>query len=261
MTSRHAQRGGFTLIEVLLTLTIMAGILVTVTRILVSARTTRDTIHNMQEIELAGPAILQRIEDDLRAILVYDRDGRHALRLKNRTVYGFDADSLDFVCTTDGLMPFREQDGRPFLRADVNEVGYRLRANPDSDDFLELYRREDFGVDDQPFDGGGYALLHDRVKGFEVRAYRENGVDAEPEDTWGDDEEFTGLPAWVEIELTIELSPRLVREQLIDLKKTVTYRRVFRFPPGIVRALEIAPVPVVPRITAPVPSTATTPPQ
>jgi prepilin-type N-terminal cleavage/methylation domain-containing protein len=257
-------RSGFTLIEVLLTLTIMAGILVTVARILVSARTTRDTIHNMQEIELAGPAILQRIEDDLRALLVYDRDERQALRLNNRTLYGFDADSLDFVCTTDGLMPFRAQDNLPFLRADVNEVGYRLRPNPSSDDFLELYRREDFGVDDEPFEGGSYALLHDRVKGFEIRAYSENGVDAEPEDTWGDgNDEFTGLPAWIEIELTIELAPRLVREQIIDLKKTVTYRRVFRFPPAIVRALELAPVPVVPRITTPVPTTpgGSTPPE
>src|SRR6185503_21247483 len=58
-----ASGAGFTLIEVMLTLVIMAGIMVTITQILNAARTSRDAIHNIQEQQLAGPAILQQLEN------------------------------------------------------------------------------------------------------------------------------------------------------------------------------------------------------
>jgi hypothetical protein len=241
---------------VLLTLVIMAGIMVTITQILNVARSSRDTIHNIQEQQLAGPAILGLIERDLRAILVYDRDARLALRLESRVVAGFEADSLDFLCTTDGLLPFREHANDPFRRGDINEVGYCLRPNPESEDFLELYRREGFGVDDKPFEGGQYALLYDRVKGFDIRAFDEDGVDAEERESWGEENgEFVGLPARLEIELTLELAPRLVREQLVPVRNTVTYKRVFRFPPALQQAQELALVPAIPRIQKPTANT------
>jgi prepilin-type N-terminal cleavage/methylation domain-containing protein len=249
---RSHARSGFTLIEVLLALSIMAWIMLQMTMILQMARTSRDSIHNTQELQLAGPAILQRIESDLRALTLYDRDPRFALRVENHVVSGFEADSLDFVCTTDGLLHHREQANEPFRYADVNEVGYHLRPNPESDDFLELYRREDFGVDDRPFEGGAYAFLHDRVKGLEIRVYDEDGVDAEAEEAWGGDgDEFSGVPARLEIELTLEMAPRLVREQLVPMRSTVTYRRVFRFPAALLQAQEVGVVPVVPRLTKP----------
>jgi prepilin-type N-terminal cleavage/methylation domain-containing protein len=260
--SARLRTAGFTLIEVMLTLVIMAGIMVTVTQILNAARASRDAIHNIQEQELAGPAILQQIENDLRALTLYDRDPRHVLRIQNRVIAGFEADSLDFVCTTDGLLAFREHSNDAFRYADVNEVGYHLRARPDSDDFLELYRREDFGVDDKPFDGGEFAFLHDRVKAFEIRVYREDGVDAEPLEAWGGEgeEEYVGLPKWIEVELTLELAPRLVREQLVETHSTVTYKRVFRFPESLTLAQELGIVPVIPRITKPTTKTPDTAP-
>jgi len=256
MRTAHA-RSGFTLIEVLLTLGIMAMILLFITQILNDARRDRDTIHNVQEQQLAGPAILSQLESDLRALTIFDRDPRYALRIENRVIAGYEADSIDFVTTTDGLMPHRERANDPFRRADVNEVGYHLRANPDSDDFLEMYRREDFGVDDKPFEGGQFAFLHDRVKGFEIRVYREDGVDAEPEESWGasDTDEFVGIPARIEVELTLELAPRLVNEQLVVSRKTITYRRVFRFPATLAKAQEVALVPLVPRISKPAANT------
>lgn len=251
-TYPKGSRAGFTLIEVLLTLVIMAGIMLTMTQILSAARTSRDTIQNIQEQRLAGPAILDLVEADLRALTLFDRDARYALRVQNRVLAGYEADALDFVCTTDGMLPHRERANEDFRRADLNEVGFHLRPNPDSDDFLELYRREDFGVDDKPFEGGEFAFLHDRVKGFEIRVYEEDGVDAEPEESWGGEgDEFTGLPARLEIELTLELAPRLVREQLVITRKTITYKRIFRFPEGLRKAQDLAVVPLIPRITKP----------
>jgi len=250
---RNRRRAGFTLIEVLLTLVIMAGIMVAITQILNQVRGSRDRIQNVQEQQFAGPAILQQLESDLRALTTFNRDQRYALRIENRVLAGYEADSIDFVCTTDGLLPHRERENDPFLHADINEVGYHLRPNPDSDDFLELYRREDFGVDDKPFEGGQYAFLHDRVKGFEVRVYEEDGVDEDPLESWGDDDgEHVGLPARIEVELTIELAPRLVREQLVTVRNTVTYKRIFRFPASLRTAQEIGVQPMIPRIQPPV---------
>ena len=241
--TRHRQRtggaAGFTMVEVLLTLMIMGMILVSMTHILSAARTSRDTIHNIQETQLAGPAIMDRLERDLRGLVTFNRPRRELLRVVDRVIAGMDGDSLDFVTTNDGLIFYPE--GDQFLRADMNEVGYRLRANPADNDFLEIYRRESFGVDDEPFNGGTFTFLHDRVKGFSILVYTEDGIDAEDLEEWSvyedeDDPELQGLPVRLELELTLELSPRIMREQLpvarVDMRE-VTYRRVIRLPDSI----------------------------
>lgn len=226
-------RAGFTLIEVLLTLFIMSGILLSITQILRAARISRDTIHNIQETQLAGPAILDMIERDLRSLLVYNRTRAQHLRVLDRVMHGLDGDSIDFVSTTDGLVP-RFLDRRS-LRSDLNEVGYRLRPSPTYDDFLELYRREDMGIDDDPFEGGEFSFLHDRVKGFDIRVFTEDGPDAEPVDEWNGkrNPEQVGVPARLEITLTLELSPRIAREQIRIQsleRRTQVYKRVIRLP-------------------------------
>lgn len=243
-------RSGFTLVEVMLTLLIMAMIMVSITQILTAARRSRDSIHNIQERLLAGPAILDRLERDLRSTFLLNRDPRTFLRVRDRVLSGYDADSIDFVCAVDSLVPFRENDGEHFRRADFNEVGYHLRLSPASDEFLELYRREDLGVDDEPFAGGTFAFLHDRVKAFDIKVYDEDGPEAEPIDYWGtdDEDENIGLPKRLEIELVIELAPRLIREQLHHDPRTMTYKRVFRFPESLLLAQERQVIPVIPNM-------------
>jgi prepilin-type N-terminal cleavage/methylation domain-containing protein len=254
------RRAGFTLVEVLLVLMIMGGIMLSMTQILTAARTSRDTIHNIQETQNVGPAILDILERDLRGVLTYDATRMNHLRVKNRVILGFDADSLDFVTTTDSLS-IRSEDDR-FVRADGNEVGYRLRPSPDNDQLLEIYRREGYAVDDKPFEHGTFLLLHDRVKGFEIQCWAEDGPDAEPVDEWGvaEGDENIGLPARIEISMTLELAPRLVNEQLIVApidRRTIVYKRVIRLPESLRRDEEMIPIPVVPRVPA---ATTTTPP-
>jgi type II secretory pathway component PulJ len=243
-------RGGFTLAEVLLTLLIMGGIMVSVTQILHAARVSRDTIHYVQETELAGPAILDLVERDLRAVFTFDRPRQAQFRVVNRVMLGLDGDSLDFVTATDSLLLHLHRD-QPVV-SDVNEVGYRLRPNPLNDDFLEIYRRESPGVDDKPFEGGRFAFLHDRVKVFDVLVFAEDGPDAEPLEDWGQssDQERQGLPARVEITLVLELAARLPREQLriVSLdRRTVTYKRIIRLPESLRRSEAELPVAVVPQ--------------
>jgi prepilin-type N-terminal cleavage/methylation domain-containing protein len=265
LRTRVAERAGFTLVEIMVTLLIVGGIMVSVTQILQAARLSRDTIHNLQETQLTGPAVLDLIERDLRALVAYDLPKPSILRVKNRVVSGLDADALDFVASTDSLLGF-ELDNR-LVRSDWGEVGYRCRVRPDDDDFLELYRREGLGVDEEPFEGGSWVFLSDRVKQFDIQVYYEDGPDAEPKEgfdaaeekpsilQWGGKKiEETGLPVRLEISLTLELAPRLVREQIRFLsneKRLVTYKRVVRMPQSLFGTLVVGPTPRVPEITKP----------
>jgi prepilin-type N-terminal cleavage/methylation domain-containing protein len=247
----RTRRAGFTLVEVLITLLIMSGIMVALAEILTAARTARDTVHNVLETQTAGPAILDLLERDLRGILTYDTTRVQQLRIKQRVVMGFDADSIDFVTNTDSMV-LHQIDDR-FVRADVNEVGYHLRPAPANDQFLEIYRRESFGVDEEPFDGGNFQFLHERVKAFDIQVFRKDGPDEEPVDHWNTEEgsEDIGLPARIEITLTLELAPRIVHEQLrvapVD-RRTVVYKRILRMPEVLRVAEAKIPIPAIPTV-------------
>ena len=85
---------------------------------------------------------------------------------------GLDGDSLDFVATTNSLVTRYDRDR--YLQSDVNEIGYRLRPNPNYDDFLEIYRREDMGVDDDPTEGGKYYKVCDGVRSLRLDWFAED---------------------------------------------------------------------------------------
>jgi len=227
----------------------MGLMLAGITQILSSVRTTRDLVHNIQETQLAGPSILDLVERDLRGIFTTSLPTEFHLQVKNEVILGEDADRMDFFTTTDSLLWSGENER--YVRADFNEVGYCLRPSPLNDDFLEIYRREGFGIDDEPMMGGRYTFLHDRVVSFDIQIYAEDGPDAEPVEEWGldpSDPETQGLPASIHITLQIELAPRLTAEQLghLRLKQKRSYERIIRFP----EALRVAEA-EVPRLGVP----------
>jgi prepilin-type N-terminal cleavage/methylation domain-containing protein len=257
VVERIRARAGFTLIEILVAIMIMGLMLLSITKLLNAVRTTRDRIHNIQETQLAGPAIIDMIERDLLGIVTINVPRAYHLRIKNRIELGRDADRIDFVTTSDGLVLIPQDDR--LVRADYNEIGYVTRPNPNDDHFLELYRREGFGVDDEPFEGGSYTFLHDQVRDLSIEIFEEDGPDIEPLEEWGmdpDDPERIGLPASIRISLTLELAPRLLREQIeMDSsdKRTVTYHRIIRFPQWL-RVAEDE----IPRLAVPTPPTGST---
>ena len=246
------KNSGFTLVEVLLTLLIMSGILLALTQLLTAARRSKDTIHNIKEHQLAGPAILDLIEADLRGLFIYNRTRINHISIENDVTSGLDSDRIDFITTTDNLALRFDGDDMPSTY-DINETGYVLRPNPSYDEFLEIYRREDASVDDEPFSDGVFQFLHDRVKGFNIKVYEEDGPDAESEEQWGaEGSENIGIPAWLEIELTLELAPRLAREQVLFISRdrsTVTYHRVIRLPEDLRLEENRIPIPAVPAAT------------
>ena len=251
---------GFTLVEVMLALLIMSGMMLAITQVLSSARSARDLIHNAQESQLAGPAILDLVSRDLAAMVVANRPELDLLRVEDNAQFGLDSDRIDFVTSTDSVLITPNDSGTRYLRATTNEVGYVLKSNRDFEgEFLELWRREGFGVDDEPFEGGRFTFLHDRVRGFEVLVFDENGPDAEPIESWGiatADEEFRGLPVRIEIRLELELAPRLINEQstfMPEQKRRVVYQRMIQIPQRLKDARSVRPVPVIPEILPVVP--------
>lgn len=255
---RRTTRAGFTLVEIVVVLLIMSLLLVSMTQILNGARSTRDLIHNIQETQLVGPAILDAVERDLRAAFMLGRAREQHLSVRNRIVSGLDADTLEFVTATTGLMVVEDPRRRMFVRPDYAAVAYLARQNPRDSDFLELYRRESFGIGEDPSRDARYAFLSDRIRGFDVAVFEEDGPDAEPLEQWGEEgSERIGLPARLEITLTLELSPRLVREQLTVTplsRRTLTYRRVIRFPENLREATVMQPLPAIPDIRPPDPA-------
>ena len=228
------RRSGFTIVEVLIAVAVMSLMLVSILKVLSAVRLTRDRIHNKQETQLAGPIIMDLIWEDLRGLHVLGRAKPEHLKVTDRVQYGLDADRIDFVTTTSSREPVWI-DGE-VRRAQVCEVSYVTRPNPEDDEFLELYRREDYGVDDEPFAGGQYTFLTNRVKSFSIEVFTEDDPDAEPVFDWGNpdssDEETQGLPASVVISMTLENAPRLLQEQLefsSTQLMTVTYKRTIRF--------------------------------
>lgn len=229
--------GGFSLVEVMIVSMIMGMMFVSISKLMTVARQTRDTIHNYQETQLAGPAILEMIVSDINGIFTLNRERAFWLDITDRTVNGQDADRIDFITTSDSLvaLPDGVDDDEPSI-SDVNEVGYVLRPSEENDEFLEMFRREDFGIDEEPMRGGQYTFLSDRVKGFSIEVFAEDGPDSDPVDEWGasaNDPELTGLPAFIRMTLTIELNPRIDRESLNFTgsdRRTIDYVRIIRFP-------------------------------
>jgi len=227
------KRQGFSLLEVVIALAIMGMVMVAVMQTLDGTRLAVDTIHNIMETENTGPRVMAQIRQDLDAIAVNDvKDGR-VMKGENQTLLGAQADRIDLITTRRGSLPMDLAGRRnELIFAPITEVGYRMRQNPRSRDFLELYRREDPMVDDEPFRDGSYTLLYDRVVSLDIRYLDHPDVTPNWVDDW-DSEMRDGLPFAIDIFLEIEVQPRRSLESLGILganRSRLEFAEVFHMP-------------------------------
>lgn len=225
-------RAGFTLIETLLAVMISGMIMTAVLASVSYTQSAVDAVHNVIETENAGPRILAQIREDLSRMCVYDADEYRVFLGEDHSIAGADADRMDFLVRRRSTRPQLDFSTGRRVYAPLVEVGYRLRQNPESSDFLELYRREDFLHDEDPFRDGSFTLLYDRVVNFQVRYLERPELDPIYEDNW-DSEEMEGLPFAIEIELEIEIQPRVSRESLGILganRARYTYQDIITLP-------------------------------
>jgi type II secretion system protein J len=199
---RSAWQRGFTLIEVLVTMFIVAIVMFVMFQVFAATLDTRHTVAALEEPLTAGPRILTLLERDLQALWHYNIKGNRVLLGQNRTLAGIQADRIDFLCTrpTCGVVKLEDESGR---RTTLAEVGYWLREDRSNTGLLELWRREDPLVDDEPWKGGTFQLVHDRMRSFNITYFDSLGREAEPIEEW-DAEKRGALPRRLRVRFEVE---------------------------------------------------------
>ncbi len=206
----------------------------------------RNLADNWSLAEKEGPAILDAIEEDLRAVLFYNLEPEKVFRGRDNGV----SDVLDLVCQRRMSRSPEEISDAMSGPADVIEVGYRLRPNPADNSRFEMWRREDLGVDDDTTQGGRYELLTRKVIAFDITYFKKAGDDAEEFYEWPPDEETFGLPFRMRMRLTMQVDVRDV--PLERTPRQLTYVRNFIFPTDVRFSMKRRMRPYIPEILGPV---------
>jgi type II secretion system protein J len=207
------RRDGFTLIELMLAVLILAIMMSIIYGVVVSTVTAARRVEEITATSEIGPAILTQIRIDLEAAFL-PKEGEYFVATK-RTGGGASRDRIDFVS---GVMAYGSENGIEEARFhSVNEVGYQMIESRKDPSVGILYRREDYFIDSDPLKGGRLTELYDRVRSFNLRF-----LDGE---TWRGDwnsKGQKGLPKAVEIELKILVTDREKPSEQ-TFKTTVTF--------------------------------------
>jgi prepilin-type N-terminal cleavage/methylation domain-containing protein len=181
--SRRAR--GFTLLEVMVALTVVAVVVAFVYQILQNSVRGQDMVRNGLRAPKIQNAILGQIFRDFRYLYWDGFVADTGFVGRRRQVSGKDADSVDFV-TARPSRAARSEDTRDPVPSPLTEVGYALRPNPDNPDLLELWRREDWFVDEDPVRGGQYTRVYDKITSFHLTYYPtpEENTDDKGSDEW-----------------------------------------------------------------------------
>ncbi len=216
---------GFTLIELVITIMIVAIIAASLVGILRSTVDSKIVVESEIRARKLGPGIMSTISRDLRNTFAVGKhddvqiDGSYFLG----EAQGDDDRAQDWVVFTTTVDSYMRYEG---IRSDITEVGYYVEENEEEEGLYILYRREDFAVDKRPDEGGKAVKLHDRVVSFKIRYYElpEEAIDEEgnidPEqlkeivvkggstevERW-DSKEEEAIPYAVRVELVIDATP------------------------------------------------------
>ena len=224
---------GFTLIEIMAVLLLSGIVLYAIYAVLFSMYTAQDEIESTLEGFRSGPRIVEHVIEDLRHVVYGAVAEGKALRGRSEHAGGREVSILDIVTSRDSAAVERRRGGEPRPPSDVTEVGYRVRDTGTGS--LALYRREQWGVDDDPLAGGKYYRIYSRVKEFQLR-YIERGEEEKPVDEYPlewDSAVKKGLPraVWVRIVLEIGDAEKLeARREEDEEAGLFAFERIVQLP-------------------------------
>jgi type II secretion system protein J len=181
---------GFTLLEVIVTFAILAGVMAMMGGVLVATTNAHKIIQSNVDQPRTALLLLRQIQSDLSMAILPNPDEQQFLGDDFR-VASANGNRIDFITTAFAFDVGEEEnaDVDEDYRGDaeqipvpssVNEVGYLAKEHKEIDGLMILYRREDTFIDDLPLKGGNLIPLSDRVTEFKLEYY--NGHDWLP--TW-----------------------------------------------------------------------------
>ena len=170
---RSLRNHAFTLVELLISVSLMTGIMAASYVCLRAALTGRTMVNDRSDAIQSARVVMDLISADLKAA---DRlSEQHEILGLDRTLEGIEADNIDLV-----TRHYRPQFP---TEADYCETSYFVAKNPETDRFV-LLRRRDASPDDKPLEGGKREALIDHLLGLKLEYY--DGWDWY--DDWGDAE-------------------------------------------------------------------------
>jgi prepilin-type N-terminal cleavage/methylation domain-containing protein len=211
---RNKRKSGFTLFEVLITLSILAVILSILYMTFHQSMMVMADTDDRAEVIQQGRLILERVAGDLKgAILLPRREGAPGFRsglVGRSTKEGMDfMDRLDFTTSTSLSSSLTEAGWG------VGEVGYYLDHQPGVKG-LTLFRRQDEALDGDLTRGGRSLAVCDRVRSLGFSYFDRDGKKVKE---WNslEGERKSQLPYRIEVHLRLEDS----RGQVHDFRTHV----------------------------------------
>ena len=206
--TRHANRRGFTLIELVISGGLMTIILVAGYVCLTTGTSSQELVEARSDASQSGRVALSMIAADLRSAVPLSAEFEFIGM--QRTLETIDADNLDFA--TRNFVPQRPGEG------DWCEMSYFVQKDQKTGEYV-LYRRGDSSRDPEPLSGGATEKIARGVRGFGLECY--DGWDWY--DEWGDptgkqkfsvlpDPNVSGLPEAVRITLILETDETVLEE-------------------------------------------------
>ena len=195
------KKAGFTLLEILLSIFLVAIVMSLCYGIVASTIKADERITDLTHGSEIGPAVLGQIRADLDATFLPDKEAEY---FKGTDQKGFsgDRDRLDFVSSV-VVFGADQPMAEPRFHS-VNEIGYQLKESPEHDGEAALYRRVDPFIDAEPTRGGNLTLVCDRVLSFNVEYW--NGTQWIV--TWLTKQNDGKLPAAIKVELKLRIPDR-----------------------------------------------------
>lgn len=170
---RKNLKGGFTLMEILVTVVILALLLTGVYMVLLGTIRTVGRIEYITQRAEIGPGILQIVARDFEHAVIPGGRAASAFKGVSQGYVGFATDRADFVTNVPALGIDDRRAGNPDeppRPAPMNEVGYRVES-ASGRGLYKLFRREDYFVDGEPLRGGTLYELYDRVHSFSLEYF------------------------------------------------------------------------------------------